>query len=621
MNNQPIDFALGELRKYLIRMGIALRSMPSVTLELHTTLPELKKPVDARLDDHYAIDATPEGISICATNPRALLLGAYRLLSELGCRFLGPTAPEEYIPIISAQDINVKLSAAASYRHRGICIEGADSLDNVLQFLDWLPKLGYNSFFVQFKEPTPFLQRWYDHVYNPLLSPEPLSEQDEEWAYRKIDSAIALRGLLHHRVGHGWTSEAIGIYTVCAKSEEPLSEQKASLLAKVNGKRELIGGISSNTNLCYSNPIASENFIHSVVTYATAHRELDYLHVWVADEYNNICECENCATTTLSDQYIEMLDEIDRRLSAAMCDAKIVLLLYQELLWPPIKAKLHNSERFTMMFAPISRTFEKSYAQMGPCGEIPQYQRNKVTLPRNPEENLSFLKEWQSQYDIDSFIYDYPLGRAHYGDLGYYGIAKIISEDIGALRAMHLDGYMSCQELRVGFPNFFPNYVMGKRLWDDTLTFEEVTEEYFSAAYGERKANVLAYLQELSSLSSWDYFNKIGDRLNPELATRWGKVAPTVKAFLAEDKTSGKEQNSVERIFCQRLDYHGKYCIILSKALEALAAGNAADMAENWHSFLRFVREKEMELQPFLDVYRVLEVATKYAGFTLDIPR
>lgn len=36
---------------------------------------------------------------------------------------------------------------------------------------------------------------------------------------------------------------------------------------------------------------------------------------------------------------------------------------------------------------------------------------------------------------------------------------------------------------------------------------------------------------------------------------------------------------------------------------------------------MNFIRMHEPEFQPYLDVYRVLEVGTKYTGFSLDIER
>ena len=36
---------------------------------------------------------------------------------------------------------------------------------------------------------------------------------------------------------------------------------------------------------------------------------------------------------------------------------------------------------------------------------------------------------------------------------------------------------------------------------------------------------------------------------------------------------------------------------------------------------MEYIRNAELDFQPYLDVYRVLEVATKYTGFSLDMPR
>lgn len=79
----------------------------------------------------------------------------YAFLRRLGYRFLLPD--ETVMPHqLSLADLTCSYSHRASLRHRGVCIEGADSLENVLDFIDWLPKLGFNSFFLQFKEPYIF---------------------------------------------------------------------------------------------------------------------------------------------------------------------------------------------------------------------------------------------------------------------------------------------------------------------------------------------------------------------------------------------------------------------------------------------------------------------------------
>ena len=94
---------------------------------------------------------------------------------------------------------------------------------------------------------------------------------------------------------------------------------------------------------------------------------------------------------------------------------------------------------------------------------------------------MAYLKAWQSVFSGDSFVYDYPLGRAHYGDFGYVHISRIISEDIKKIGSMGLNGYISCQELRCALPNALPNYVMGRTLFDTSISFEAVSYTHLSS--------------------------------------------------------------------------------------------------------------------------------------------
>lgn len=77
----------------------------------------------------------------------------------------------------------------------------------------------------------------------------------------------------------------------------------------------------------------------------------------------------------------------------------------------------------------------------------------------------------------------------------------------------------------------------------------------------------------------------------------------------------------VPSFFFHLLDYHAGYGVRLGKALTALAAGNAQDADLLFTDFCDFIRRNETSMQPNLDVYRVIEVATKYTGFRmLDAP-
>ena len=605
---EPVRFAASELAAYLGRMLADEAGALTIALAVRPDW-------ESGLPDRFSVKLDQEGGSILGNSGRAVLLGVYDCLRRLGCRFLGPGKQCEVVPGISPAALPMDYQVTASFRHRGVCIEGADSRENVLDFIDWLPKLGYNSFFLQFKTPYIFYARWRQHQRNPLREPEPLTHEDVLAWMEEAEGEIKRRGLLLHKVGHGWTGETLGYESVSWNTDPtPLEEEKRPFAALVGGVRGLWKGVPANTNLCLYNGDAADAFAALVVDYAQAHRDVDYLHVWLADEYNNVCECEGCRGTTLADQYVELLNEIDRRLTAAGLDAKIVFLLYQELLWPPVRARLANPERFVLMFAPISRTFERSYQAAGELPAVPDYVRNQVELPTDLPQNLAFLRRWQEMFPGDSFVYDYPLGRAHYGDFGYVKLARVISGDVKQLKGLGLDGYVSCQELRAGLPNFFPNYVLGRTLMDENAGVNELMGEYFAAAYGEDWPAAADYLFQLSALSSTDYVNGKGPRQDGDIAARMDNIRELCLDF-APTLDAHRGVGGWATPFWEVLDYHRDYVLRLARALRHLSQGDDGKAAEDWQAFRQLICEKERSFQPWLDVYRVLEVTEKYTGF------
>ena len=337
------------------------------------------------------------------------------------------------------------------------------------------------------------------------------------------------------------------------------------------------------------------------------------MHFWLADAFNNICECENCEKESLSDQYVTILNRIDEKLSENDLNTHIVFLLYQELLWPPIREKLRNPNRFTLMFAPISRTFEKSYPEDTENKAIPEFKKNHISLPVNIEENLGFLFAWQKKFNEDSFVYDYPLGRAHYGDFGYYHISKILFNDIMKLPALGLNGYISCQELRCFSPNSLPNYVMGYALSGLCNDFETLVTDYYRDFYGEFYDDVMTYLKELSSLSHPDYYNNKGDRVSKSINADFIYILEVLNGFLP---TFDKVKSSCGfTVHWELLAFHNSYLNRLVKALIKLSSGDFNRANELFTDFAYFIQENEMKFQPYLDVYRLMDISMNYTGF------
>lgn len=617
--SETIVFAAEELERYLEQMLDGFPKQLEICIETENG--------SEKALDEFQIQMEENGGRITGNHDRSVLIGVYDYLHTLGCRFLLPGKAGERIPKISPGDLKASYTKRASFRHRGVCIEGADSLENILDFIDWLPKVGYNSFFLQFQVPYAFLARWYHHEENPYREPEPFTREDAKDCMQKLEQEIKRRGLLLHKVGHGWTGEALGYQTASwdfAKAE--VTPQTRRFAAVTAGERKLFKGIPADTNLCYHSGEAIETFASLVTDYARKNPKVDYLHIWLADEYNNVCECPDCQATTLSDQYVRLLNEIDRRLTAEHLKTKLVFLLYQELLWPPEKERLRNPERFVLMFAPISRTFEASYSLKEIPEELPEYVRNQVVLPTSLGENLAYLRGWQKIFSGDSFVYDYPLGRAHYGDFGYVHIARLISGDIKKLNDMGLDGYISCQELRAALPNALPNYMMGYTLFQQETDPEDVIREYFQAAYGACWEKIFRYLEQLSALSCCDYMNGKGSRENEAVAGRMEELVKTCRLFSdacqAETANRGRHRSQdqewrqhPEDLFWELLIYHQGAALRLAQSVFYLAKNERERAFEAWEDLRRYLCQGEAKFQPYVDVYRILEVTQKYTGF------
>lgn len=565
-----------------------------------------------------------EGKGIIASNSHVgILIAIYRFFHEFGVRYVRPGKENEWYQVQTEEVFyqkKIEIQETASFRHRGVCIEGADSYENLKNFIDWLPKIGMNSFFIQFENPYSFFKRWYEHEFNPYAEKEPFSVELAQQMSDRIDEEMKLRGIVHHRVGHGWTGEVLGYSSKYGwESGLTLPEEKKPLVAELNGKRELFDTAPILTSLDFANPEVGDKMVELIVNYAKERRDVDYLHVWLSDARNNICECEKCQKEIPSDQYIRILNQLDEALTAEGLETKICFLLYHELLFAPKKEEFQNPERFTMMFAPITRTFEMSYADVD-YEKIPAakpYVRNKIVLPNSLEENLSYLFEWKKKFHGDSFVYDYPLGRAHYGDLGYMKISHVIYRDIKFLKNLELNGYISCQELRAGFPHNFPNYVMGHMLWNNQLDYEGLKKEYFSCMYGEAWKEIAEYLENLSAYSSCDYFNAIGERLNLPLSGRYAVCVNLSKEILPLIEENATQTTGIQKIEWKNLGYHREYVEKMASGLKLISEGKNVEAQRMWREVLDFIRRNEMAFQQNLDVYRVIEVAKNYAGFKL----
>jgi len=511
-----IAFAVSELQRYLKQMDPQIQT-DVLTAEspdafddtvlwigrndrFTSSLPAVKDPA---LDDAISISVKDNAGFITGTNDRSVLIAVYRFLRELGCSWVRPSEEGERIPQKTLESFSVHLSEAASRRHRGVCIEGAVSYENVRDMIDYLPKIGMNEYFVQFLVPGVFFKRWYEHNENPHIAPEKISRTEIEALTASLEAEISRRGLSYHKTGHGWTCEPFGIEgSGWFKAEDAsISEETRKYLAEISGTRSFWKGVPLNTNLCYSNPEVRKKMTHAITAYCQKNPHVDVLHFWLADGSNNQCECSACQAKRPADWYMLMLNELDEKMTAAGVDTKIVFLIYVDLLWEPQEYKLNNPDRFILMFAPITRSYSQNYGEaLVYDEELPPYTRNRLAMPSSLAQNLAHLRRWQENFSGDSFSFDYHLMWVHMGDPGYEKSARNLFRDMQDLPKIGLNGMLSCQVQRCFFPTAMPFNMMAAALWDESADFDKKADAYYTEAFGEDGLELRSHMCAISDL-------------------------------------------------------------------------------------------------------------------------
>lgn len=605
-NNPTVKYAYDEMARLLKRIDpstyIDLR-IYNERIEEKSNLLWLGIDGTVKEDKEDEIYISVKGTSgiITGSNPRSVLMAAYRFMYELGCRFVYPGAEGEIVPMrkLTEEDLNVFVDEKPSYRYRAIALEAAVGYEHVRNIIEWLPKVGMNGYYIPFYSQISFFQRLYNE--DPAFGFAPIKEEDIVLLRGDLENEVRKRGLEYHIGGHGWHCEPFGIHAPdWSVYEGEISEETRGYLAEIDGVRELWTGKPMNTNLCYSNPKVREIMTDAVVSFCKEH-PADFVSFCVGDDKNNHCECEKCREKLPSDFYVMMLNELDEKLTKEGMDTKVKTSLYQDLLWTPEHEKINNPDRFALGFAPIDRTYTHSYAELDTTKEfeIAPYVRNRLTMPTSVEENLFRLSKWQEFFGTDDgYVFDYHLLWDQAIDPGYYQCAKILHEDMTNLDKIGLNGMISCQAQRVAFPTGLPIYCMVKGLWDKSSKFEDVSSEYFTATFGEDASKVETYLQTLSELFDPSYMRCEKAKDIEGMAKKYDKAKEVIEKFRAEN-ISVKENSSP---YWKNLKYHADMCIrYADTVIKCISCDDEEVRKAAKDEFAKFIYDIELNIHEIFD--------------------
>ena len=596
---KTVQFAAEELNKYLAILGI----QAEISLGLFEDFDVELQVDDPVFDDAIAISVKNQKGYVAGSNERSILIGVYRLLKEWGVYWVRPGKNGTYFPKES-KAVDVEIMEAAAKRYRTMCIEGACSLENVLDMIEWLPKVGFNGYYIQFSNPYVFFDRWYNHEDNPFQDPEGFTPEDSA-EYRKIMiKEIKKRGLMLHVMGHGWTCIPFGIPDNgwYALKPEEIPESYKNICAMVGGERKVWNDTPLQGQLCYSDPYVRKTIVNGVVQYIKDNPEADVVYFWLGDYYNNTCECPECTKYRFSDYYIMMLNDITDILVEEGLKTKIVCSIGYNKRHPPMVEPIRNIDNVIIMFAPITRNFGETMPDRYTITELEKYKVNGFEVARGVDVILTGLYAWKQAYKGDVVDFDYHLMWDHVIDAGGEGIAKVLYQDIRNFDNLGMNGYISCQLQRNAFPTSIAMTVMANTLWNKDTDFEQLKRELYTGSFGADKVEELcAYFECLS-----DAFD-IGEircfkKMNKDVFV--GKMERALKAMIDFEcvvDTYLDTENACHRESWKLLKVHKEIYELLGKSVIAKLKGDKEEGSRLQEEAIKLAWKKEEEIQAVVD--------------------
>jgi hypothetical protein len=373
--------------------------------------------------------------------------------------------------------------------------------------------------------------------------------------------------------------------------------------------------------MCLSNKAYQRKTADWFVKFLKEKPSVDFLHIWLGDGANNHCECEECMKQTVSDMYIDLLNEVDAALTAANINTKIVCIQYVNTRYAPRVKKFNNLNRFILMPS-ITGDKAKGYTTEECTVELPpEDERNNFNPVGGFSGGMKLFKEWQDQYpSLPIMFCDYHLYSSHFSDASYMNISKVISHDVKMIKEFGSNGLVNCKTQRSYFPTSLPVYASGALLCNPNREFEEVADEYFDAAYGKQAKVVRKYLLKLGELfdqtiimrkiSVVDFEAKNESKAKPawrdnaDAAKLFEQVEPTVNEFAKN--LNGYIENAEDD--CRRhsfklLLHHAEMAKLYGKALYAGAIGNDEDCQKYKDELIEYAEANEEHFFQEFDVY------------------
>jgi hypothetical protein len=271
--------------------------------------------------------------------------------------------------------------------------------------------------------------------------------------------------------------------------------------------------------------------------------------------------------------------------------------------------KLKNPSRYILEAAIIWRDFTRALDPHVPEEKTPEYVRNKNASVTDLGVHMTFAREWQKNTKIrDLLSFDYHFWRYYYYDIGTASINKVIYDDVRAFRSNGFSGMIEDASQRSYFPNGFGIYVYARSLFDISIGYEEIAEDYFSHIYGKDWREVFRFFERVSDAFDSKYVSghlsenaSQGGRYAPERAERIAGVENLVEEIRPIIEKNKNSKQRIETVSYKLLNIYLEYCLGLSRAFVLKCRGQDEEATAEFAKFLVSFGRHEAEIERYYD--------------------
>ena len=558
------DFVLGTFDDLAAMVGRAFHSDPWIDEVLVRSL-------DGRL-------------ILAGSNPRSVLFAVYTYLDRLGFAWIVPGPDGEIVPRLKdiprgCHDVHHR----ASLIYRGFGLAGAFDAEIGEQFVQWMARNRFNHLFLEGDTRRS--------SYQQALGRKVSLAEARRFDGRLIRAAKQ-RGMIFEKMGHGWTAWALGIPPGAPRRKEHrlTGEQRgmAAELRRARGIRKIPPG---NTQLCLSDPKSHRRMTELICRYAGSHPQLDVLAVWMADGFNNWCECPKCQKVHPSDLWVRLINRISREVHKVRPELRIEVLSYSALMEPPPHERIDASPgNVILMYAPFLRCYlhrldDPRCVSDSPLKTFPP--ANRLHHPMN-NEFFRFFKGWLKHFKGTNYVFDYYCWLPIKRDFFEGNVPETICRDMQSYPSHGITGCVDCSRAQSFWPTPLARALQARASWDASVDYRVHRRRLLELAFGEHADAVDKYLTLAYRCLLPSRHGREEERgFSPAKVRRFKRSLPAVRRALKDAVAASR---GAKKKFLRRVAVHAEFTLLHVDCLLAEGAGRwdkAAELAGKMHALAR----------------------------------